>query len=148
MNVSSNLNNKLRNRIMNVLRAFGTVVIKAAETVAFTPIYVAEHACKAGEVTSRGVKKAAAWSEEKCGNGVVHCQDANKQVSAFAEEKQVLVEIKTARSVDELPDAKDFGAKSKYCSQVIAAYKDKKEELEAKAAAEAAAEAEAAAAPA
>jgi hypothetical protein len=120
---------------MNVLRTIGKTIVATGGALALTPIYVAEKTCKAGEVTSRGVKNAAAWSEKKCANGVEHMQAANTSVSALAEEKQILVDIKTARTLDELPKSKklDKRTKAHYSSAVIDAYHDKREELEAKA---------------
>ena len=90
---------------MNILRMFGSAVIETASLVAQAPIVVGETLCLVGRDTSKGIKKAAEWSEEKCDSGVQGCRAARKAVAKLAFDKKLVIKIKTAKTSEELKKA-------------------------------------------
>jgi hypothetical protein len=117
---------------MNIMKVLGHGIVATSGAIALTPIFIGEKLCLAGEVSSRGIAKAALWSEKKCAAGVAGCQNADKHIRHLVDEKKVIVGIKSARTLEELsvvPEAK----LDNYSDEVIEMYKVKEAELLAKA---------------
>lgn len=118
---------------MNIMKVVGHTIVSASGAIALTPVFIGEKLCLAGEVSSRGIAKAALWSEKKCKAGVEGCQNADKHIRHLVEEKKVIVGIKSARTLEELPVIPEDKLEGHYSDEVIEMYKVKQAELLAKA---------------
>lgn len=84
------------------MKAFGHTIVATSGTIALTPIFAAEKLCKLGEVSSKAVKKAAEFSEKQFSKGVAGCVGADEYVKNLCAEKRTVIDIRTARTLDEL----------------------------------------------
>ena len=92
---------------MNIMRMFGTAVIETASLLAQAPIIIGETVCLIGRDTSKGVKKAAEFSENTFEKGRKGCNSARKSVVSLADDKKLVIKIRTAKTSEELVQALD-----------------------------------------
>jgi len=87
---------------MNFLKFIGMAVIEAATLVAQAPCAVGEVLCIGGRDVSKGIKKAAEFSEVSFEKGRVKCASGRSWIRTESEFKKVLLQLKIAKTPEEI----------------------------------------------
>lgn len=87
---------------MNVFKFIGLTVIETATLIAQAPCAIGEVLCIGGRDISKGVKKAAEFSETQFEKGRSQCESGRKWIRTESEFNKLLLQLKIAQTPEQV----------------------------------------------